>query len=244
MLVDRDKPQKLYSQIYDILKKKIENDAWPVQSQIPTEESLCTEYGVSKATIRLALSELARQGYLKRIQGKGTFVSRKAVPEGLRLLSSFRDFMLEAGINFTTRVLAQTVMMPTDDLDRKLNVTMEQHLIYIKRLRSVDDEPVLLQETFIPRHICPPMLQEDVANDSMIDVLEKKHGVTITKVKDYFDITYLNAEESGIFGLHEGSASLLLTQLFFSGDTRIMYTRSVKRPDRFKLYLELDRKPA
>ncbi len=242
MQIDREKSQKLYAQIYEILKKRIETAEWPVDFQIPTEENLCTLFGVSKATIRLALSELARQGYLRRIQGKGTFVSRRAVPDGLRLLSSLREFMLEAGINFTTTVLAQTVMMPTDDLDRKLNVTMEQHLIYIKRLRSVDSGPVLLQETYVPYHVCPPLLQENVAEESMIDLLEKKHGVTITKVKDYFDITFLNAEEAGLFGLHEGSAALLLTQLFFSGETRIMYTRSVKRPDRFKLYLELDRR--
>ena len=65
-------------------------------------------------------------------------------------------------------------MMPTDDLDIKLNIPENKHVIYIKRLRTVDNEPVLLQEAYIPYHICPPLLNEDVANNSLFDILSKK----------------------------------------------------------------------
>ncbi len=241
-LVNRDKPQKLYVQLFEILREKIENNEWRVGSQIPIEDELCKTYDVSKATVRFAVLELARQGYLVRQQGRGTFVCKRIIPEGLTMSASFKELMLEKGISFSTEVLAQTVMMPTDDLDVKLNITEDKHVIYIKRLRRVDEEPVLLQESFIPRHICPPLLQEDVGNHSLLELFEKKHQITITRVKDFIEVAYSKPEESKLLGLPKGSPVLLLEQLFYSGDTCIMFTRSIKRPDRFRLFFEFEKK--
>src|SRR5512138_1788977 len=114
--IDRDNPQKLYLQLHAILKGRIERGEWPVESQIPTEEELCRLFDVSKATVRIAVAELVREGYLRRRQGKGTFVCKRVIPEGLSMLTSFKENMLEAGVVFETRVLAQTVVMLTEDL--------------------------------------------------------------------------------------------------------------------------------
>lgn len=241
-LIDREDSQKLYVQLYEILKGRIETGEWAVASQIPTEEELCKNYDVSKATVRLAIAELARQGYLKRQQGKGTFVCKRIIPEGLSMLTSFKENMLEARVAFSTKVLAQTIVMPTDDLDIKLNISEDKHIVYIKRLRSVDEEPVLLQETYIPHQICPSLLEEDLENNSIHELLEKKYGNKITKIQGYIGIAYLNKDEGGLLGLPEGSCALLLEQYFYSGDSQITYTRSVKRPDRFRFFIEFDRK--
>lgn len=240
--IDRDKPQKLYVQLLEILKKKIESGEWPVSSQIPTEEDLCKIYGVSKATVRLAVIDLVRQGYLRRQQGSGTFVCKRVISEGLTMLTSFGELMLDAGVKFDTEVLVQTVMMPIDDLDVKLGISEDSHIIYIKRLRTVDKEPVLIQETYIPHQICPSLLQEDVAGESLIKLFDKKYGITITKVQDFIEIAYLNDEERKILGSLECSAALLLSQYFYSGDTVVMYSRSVKHPERFRFFAEYERK--
>jgi GntR family transcriptional regulator len=241
-IVDRDKPQKLYIQLFDILKKKIVENEWPVGSQIPVEDELSRMYEVSKATVRLAVLELARQGYLMRQQGRGTFVCKRIIPEGLTMSASFKELMLEKGIAFSTQVLAQTVMMPTDELELKLHITEDKHIIYIKRLRLVDNEPVLLQESYIPHHICPPLLQEDVTDNSLFELFEKKFGITITLVKDFIEVAHAKLDESKLLGLPSDSPVLLLEQLFYSGETQIMYTRSVKRPDRFRFSLEFKKK--
>jgi len=242
MIINRDKPQKLYIQVFDNLKKKFESGELAVGSQIPVEEELCKIYGVSKATIRLAVLELVRQGYLMRQQGKGTFVCKRVIPEGLTMSASFKELMLEAGVSFTTSVLAQTVMMPVDDLDIKLAMPENRHIIYIKRLRAVDNEPVLLQEAFIPYHICPDIIKEDVANNSLFELFEKRYKITITKVKDYIEVTHSKKDEGELLGLSAGAPVLLLEQHFYSGDDQIMYMRTVKKPDRFRLFLEFEKK--
>lgn len=240
--VDRKNPQKLYVQLFEILKSRVETGEWGVDSQIPTEEELCRNYDVSKATVRLAIAELARQGYVKRQQGKGTFVCKRIIPEGLSMVTSFKELMLEAGVSFSTKVLAQTVIMPVEDLDINLDIAEDKHVVYIKRLRLIDNEPILLQETYMPHYICPLTLEEDLENNSLLDIIEKKCGLKITSVQDYIGITYLNNEEGRLLGLKEGDAALLLEQFFYSGENKINYTRSIKRPDRFRFFIELERK--
>ena len=241
-LIDREDHQKLYFQLYEILKKKIESNEWLVGSQIPTEDELCKMFSVSRATVRTAVLELVRQGYLKRQQGKGTFIHKNYVSEGLTMLTNFRELLFEEGLNFTTNVLARTVMMPIDDLDVKLDIPKDKHIIYIKRLRSIDNEPVLLQETYIPYHICPLLLEEDIEHQSLFELFEKKYGIKITRVKNYIEISPLHPDEKQLVGLPEGSSAILLNQYFYSGDTLVMFTRSIKRTDRIKFLMELERK--
>ena len=241
-LIDREDHQKLYLQLLHIIKRKIEGGEWPVGSQIPTEEELCAMFNVSRATVRTAVLELVRQGYLKRQQGKGTFIHKNILSAGLAMLTNLKELMFEEGIDLTTKVMARTVMMPVDDLDVKLNIPPDKHIIYIKRLYSVDEEPVLLQETYVPYHLCPLLLEDDIEHHSLFDIFEKNYGIKITKVDNHIDITHLTLNEGRAIGLGEGTAAILLTQHFYSGDTLIMYARSVKRPDRFQFYIDLERK--
>jgi len=160
------------------------------------------------------------------------------------MLTSLRELLFEEDLHFTTRVLDCTVMMPVDDMDIKLNIGKDKHIMYIKRMRSIENEPALLQETYIPYHLCPFLPGEDIESNSLFDLLGKKYGIKITRVKNYIEIACLRADEARLLSLTEGAPAVLLTQYFYSGDTLVMYTRSIKRTDRFKFLMALERKAA
>ena len=242
LVIDRDNPKKLYVQLLEILKDKIEDGEWAVDTQIPTEDELCKTYEISKATVRQAVASLVRNGYLLKQQGRGTFVCKRVIPEGLSMLTSFRELMLEAKVVFSTKVLAQTVLMPTDDLDIKLDIPEDTHVIYLKRLRVVEDEPILLQESYLPYHICPQLLQDDLEENSLLEILEDKYQIKITKVQEFIEIAPVTDNEGDLLGLQPGTPALLLEQRFFAGTREIMYTRSLKRPERFRFSIERERK--
>jgi GntR family transcriptional regulator len=92
--------------------------------------------------------------------------------------------------------------------------------------------------------VCPLLLEDDIDNNSLFDLFEKKYGIKITKVNNFMEITHLSQDEARLTGLAEGSPAILLTQYFYSGETLVMYTRSIKRTDRFKFLMELERKAA
>ncbi len=235
-LINRENLQKLYLQLCEIIKRKIESQEWGVGSQIPTEDELCKMYDVSRATVRAAVLELVRQGYLYRQQGKGTFVKQLTTDE-LIMLTSFRELMLEPGVEFSTEVRVQTTMMPIGTIGNLLNISLDKHIIYIKRLTVVEGKPVIIQEIHIPLHICTDLLHENVAANSLFGLF-KKYKIEITRLRNYFGITYLSAEEAQTFNLTEGAPTMLLNQLFFSGETPVMYIRSVKRHDSFGFAIE------
>ncbi|OGQ94345.1 MAG: hypothetical protein A2521_13140 [Deltaproteobacteria bacterium RIFOXYD12_FULL_57_12] len=239
--IDRDKPKKLYVQVFEILKARIESNEWPVGTQIPVEEELCKIYAVSKATIRLAVLELVRQGYLIRRQGRGTFVCERLASKGPAMSASFKAIMPENEPGLATRIMAQTVMMPVDDVGAKLNIPDDKHLIYIKRLSVRENEPVMIQESFLPHSLCPQLLRDEITKTSLLDLLEDKYELPITRIAENFDVTELSSEESKQLGLPAGAAALLLEQHFFSNDRQIMYVRSVIKPGGIRFSIEFNK---
>jgi len=105
--VDRESQQKLYVQMYSIIKDKIEQREWPAGSQIPTEDELCMSYNVSKATVRMAIADLVRNGYLRKQQGKGTFVSHALPDLGITMKTKLTEDMFGEGVVARKEVLVK-----------------------------------------------------------------------------------------------------------------------------------------
>jgi len=241
-LISRDEHEKLYLQLFEILKRKIENGEWTSGMQIPTEEQLCKTFNVSRATVRNAVLELVRQGYLIRQQGKGTFVSRSFISEGLIMTAVFKKLWVEDDSVFSKEVIAKTVMMPVSGLSEELGVSENRHVIYLKVLWESNKEPSILQESFIPFNICPQILEEDIETQSIIDLFDKKYSIKITSVHNFFEIFSLNKELAQSLQIAEGSPVILMTQKVFSGDTVVLLNKFYKRSDSNKLFIAFQRK--
>ncbi len=241
-LLSRGEHEKLYMQLFEILKRKIENKEWPTGTQIPTEEQLCKMFNVSRATVRNAVLELVRQGYLVRQQGKGTFVSKSYVSEGLIMIAVFKKLWVEDDSLYSKEILAKTVMMPIEGLAKELNIPENKHVIYIKALWLFKKDPSILQESFIPLSICPKILEEDLSSQSIIDLLEKKYSIKTTDVHVYFNLVSLNKEMAQPLQIPEGSPAIFMIQKVFSGDTIILLNKFYKKGDDSKLFIAFQRK--
>lgn len=241
-LISRDEHEKLYLQLFEILKRKIESGEWASGMQIPTEEQLCKMFNVSRATVRNAVLELVRQGYLIRQQGKGTFVSRNFISEGLIMTAVFKKLWVEDESIFSKEVVAKTVMMPVGGLSEELGVHESRHVIYLKVLWRSNKEPSILQESFVPFNICPQLLEEDIETQSIIDLFDKKYSIKITKVYNFFELFSLNKELAQSLQIAEGSPVILMTQKVFSGDTVVLLNKFYKKSDSNKLFIAFQRK--
>ena len=72
--LDKNSPIPLYYQLYTLLLNRIKEGELRPGDMLPTEVSLVEEYRVSRATVRQAILDLARNGYVVRENSKGTFV--------------------------------------------------------------------------------------------------------------------------------------------------------------------------
>ncbi|MEW5746533.1 MAG: GntR family transcriptional regulator [Nitrospirota bacterium] len=238
--VDRDSQQKLYVQIYSIIRGKIEKGEWPGGVQIPTEDELCRTYDVSKATIRIAIAELVRDGYLKRQQGKGTFVTPSTPHLGVAMKTRLTEDMFGEGVKTERELLARGVMESTEDVTPYLGAA--EAIYYILCKRMVEGEPAYIEESFIPLPMFPGIEDEDICRTSFYDLIQEKAVRKIYKVIQTIGVTELRGNVADILRVPENAPGLLLHRLLIGSDgTPIAYTRLYGSGTKYKIQTEFER---
>ena len=102
MKLDKESTVSLYIQLMHVIKEQIHNGTYLEGEQIPTEGELSKMYNISRITIRRAIEELCQQGYLKKIQGKGTFVEAPKI---------YRKLEQDNNISFTEACIHRVHML-------------------------------------------------------------------------------------------------------------------------------------
>ena len=142
--------QPLYDQLVDILSEKIEHEC-VAGDMLPSERELSERYGLSRTTVRLALQELESLGLVVRQHGRGTFVSDRSVQAtNLTQSYSFTEQMRELGRNPKTTILEFAEMEADKNLAEHMGVRLGEKLFKIKRLRSADDVPMMVERSYLP----------------------------------------------------------------------------------------------
>jgi GntR family transcriptional regulator len=152
--IDRESKQKLYVQMYSIIKERIEKREWQNSSQIPTEEELCKTYDVSKATVRMAISELVRNGFLRKQQGKGTFVTALRQHLEVAMKTKLTEDMFGEGVKAKKEVVQKELKEASEEMKSVFNLSgqsSESAIMYsIVCKRVVNGETAYLEESFVP----------------------------------------------------------------------------------------------
>jgi GntR family transcriptional regulator len=238
--IDRQSQQKLYVQVYLIIKDKIEKGDWPSATQIPTEDELCRAYDVSKATIRIALSELVRDGYLTRQQGKGTFVAFTMPDFGMAMKTSLTEDMFGKEVHAQKEILMKGIKKPSDDVRTYLRI--DDSIFYVLCKRIVERKPAFLEESFFPLFIFPGIENEDICQSSFYKLAQKKSARRIARVLQTIESTEIEGDAADILKLKSGSPAILLHRLLTdSQGGPIAYTRLIGGGKTYKIRTEFER---
>jgi len=238
--VDRESQDKLYVQIYNIIKGKIEKGDWPSETLIPSEDELCRIFEVSKATLRSAISELVRDGYLKRQQGKGTFVTYRVPHVGLNMKTIMRDDILGEEVGVRKELLEKGVGEPPEEVKEYLGAEGSIYWILCKGI--VKGETAYLEESFVPLSIYPGIPHEDICHDSFYDLIQEKAIRKIFKVIQTCEVVKIKEKIARILRLKEGSPTLALHRLLVSSNgSPIAFTRFFIGEKKYKIQMEFER---
>lgn len=238
--IEQDSIIPLYHQLKEILKEKIESNFWTSDEKIPSEYELLTQYNVSRNTVKAAIDTLVQDGLLYRIQGKGTFVAKPKFEQSLSGFYSFSNVMKEKGMNPKDVIISINETFATPTEARQLQVEENCKLTELRRLRCANEEPIILETSYIPKFLVHHISQEEIEKTSLYDYMALKYGVVVTSAKEIFEPILIDDYESQYLDVKKGFPALLLDRIAYNskGDP-VEFCRSIVRGDRCRFYTEL-----
>lgn len=229
----------LYSQLMDILLDKIENKM-EENEKIPSEREICEIYDVSRTTVRQAISELEREGYIYKKHGKGTFVSSQRFNQDLEGFYSFTEEMKKLGKVPSSKVVKFEILTSSNEITKKMKLNQSDLVYKFTRLRLADGEPMILETTYMPYNIFPGITKENLNTTALYDIFKDSFNERVEYAEEMFLPVLANEAEAKYINVEVGSPSLKITRYAFNKLNKIIeYTVSLARGDRFKYHLKL-----
>lgn len=227
-----------YFQIRADILAKIGRGEIQEGDRISSENQLAKEYGVSRPTVRQALDELVFSGFLRREQGRGTFVAPKKITGDLLSYAPFVEEVTESGMQGRAKVLNKKLIQATDEVARLLDISSDSEIIEVIGLRLADGEPVTLRTSYYPYERFPDLLTEELQNHSMYETM-RHYGIQMTRATQTFQVVQARELEAKYLEVDVGFPLILWEGLMYSLDNRpFELTRALYRSDRYEFRIE------
>lgn len=236
-------PIPLYYQIKTRLLEAIENGQLKPGDRVPSERELTERFSVSRMTARQALTELESQGYLFRVQGKGTFVATPKLEQPLAGLTSFTEDMRRRGLEPGAEVLAAEEVSAGKKVAKLLGIAETAPIFRLERLRTAGGEPMALETSHVAVALCPGLLESEFRNQSLYRILADRCGIRLVKATQSLEAVPATAYEAEILHVREGTPLLLMERVSQDGAGQpVEFVRSLYRGDRYRFTTELMRR--
>ena len=189
-----------YQQIAKIIRKRIQEGVYPVDSLIPDQVTLSKEFDVSRMTMKKALDILAMEGLIYRQRGAGTFVMKNALINQLDTKAEEYDGLTKQlpDKKITSKIIYYDIEFPSEKVMEQLMLKENQPVYKLIRLRCLEGQPYVLEHTYMPSDIVTG-LTEDILLGSIYRYLKEDLGLVFggafrkihaDKASEY-DIDYL-----------------------------------------------------
>ena len=239
-MIDKNSPVPIYHQLEEFIKLQIETGEWKPMQPIPSERELSEIYHISRMTVRQALNNLVKDGFLFRKKGTGTFVAERKVEQVLQGLTSFSEDMLERGMTPRSEILSYEKVAASRFVAQKLEIEENQIVLKIERIRLADNMPMALETAYMPLPFTAGLTKE-LAKDSIYDYIEKQ-GLKIDEAYQQLEAVSANLMDAKYLQIEEGSPVLKITRITYLEDrTPFEYVKSSFRADRYRFYNILKR---
>lgn len=231
-----------YIDIKNCLKQAILNKEYRVGDKIPSERELAAQFEVTRVTLQKAMHMLEQEGFIERIHGKGMFVT-KVIADNVYLLNngtsdSILGFSREFkdNVKVSSRLISLKTIKAGEYIASQLDIDENDDLHYIRRVRLVDNIPVLVEDSYIPCTVIDIIPESVLQNGSLYEYIENKTG---RKIKFYNSVIEASLFDDTLSALLERESGLPMLKV--SGITKLEdgktfnYSISYNRADKFKI---------
>ncbi len=154
-----------YKIIENDILERINSGEYSENTMLPTEQVLSKKYSCSRVTVRQALNNLSSNGFIRKVQGSGSFVNKSKTIHRTPLLKSFTEEIIELGKVPSTIVNTFSITDAGETISKKIGIAPTDKAYYIERTRYVDNEAVLFERTFMSVDL-HPNLSMKILSDS------------------------------------------------------------------------------
>lgn len=239
-ILDRNSPIPLYYQVKQNLLEKLENGTWKPGDLVPSEQELQETYGVSRITVRQALTELTHEGRFERHRGQGTFVANKPLVHNPSKRVSITELMREQDIEPVWQIRQRDFVTPLPNVQEQLGVRSNSKVYFVDYLLSADKEPIGRHLTYLTK---PVAESENVASLSDADLgsffraLPNREGIQTNRT---IQSVAASSEEAKLLKIRTGQPILSIEVTYSDADGNpLEHLRANYRGDRFKFQLDI-----
>ncbi len=219
-------------------------DGLPPGTPVAPERALSQQFNISRTTVRQALHDLAVEGRIVRMQGRGTFVAAPKVTQGLQLTSYTQD-MIAQGLRPGSRLIDITITEAEADVAAALGLHEGAEVTRVERVRFANDEPMAVETVYLDHHRFPGIAEQLSAGTSLYALLEDQYGVVPVTGAQTIETVLAPPAASRMLGTDSSTPMLLLTRTSKDANNLpVEYVRSLYRGDRFRLTAQLTRPQA
>ncbi|ODC03509.1 histidine utilization repressor [Terasakiispira papahanaumokuakeensis] len=223
----------LYLQIQQHLLEHILGGTWPAHHQIPPEEQLARDFGVSRMTANKAIRDLVQKGYLTRQPGLGTFVTDRKAESSLVEVYNIADEVRERGHHYSNRVLVCEAIEADDEVALRLGVRLGSRVFQSLLVHLEDETPIQLENRYVNPRWVPNYLTSDFSVHTPNEVLVA--ACPITDVEHIVEALLVDAQTAEWLDIETSTPCLSMSRRTWSGEQLISYARLLHPGNRYKL---------
>ena len=236
-------PQPMYYQLKHIIIDKIQSGELKADDRLPTESEFCKQYGVSKAPVRQALSELEDEHYIYKIRGKGSFVLSGYIKQKGDQLKSFSEGIIALGHTPGAQLIEKKMMKADPETARNLNIAEGDEVLSVVRLRFIDGEIYSLNYSHFSLAQFPELDEVDFGATSMVEEIRNKLGAEMTVATVILEATATSHKMSKLLKRKVGSPLLQMNRTTYFRinqlEQALEFVRVYFVPDKYKFEVTL-----
>ncbi|MCU0514716.1 MAG: GntR family transcriptional regulator [Anaerolineae bacterium] len=212
----------LHQQFETRIKTLIEEGVWQPGDQIPSERDLMQQAGISRATVRQALSALVHDGILEKAHGRGTFVRRTRFEQPLTIVYSFSQQLRSLGVTLEDELLERVRLPASPEMARRLAVPVDEPLICLKRLRRVNRVPLMVNIAYLPYALCPALLHEPLEGSLYVH-LTTHYNLTIVSATDRLEAVPADSTIARLLAVPRRAPLMYVERTAYAADQAIVH---------------------
>ena len=230
----------LYRQIQSDLRERVSSGELSPGAQVETEQELMSRYGVSRATVRQALSGLVAEGLLEIRRGRGTFVHGAALEHRLGGFYTFSREIERHGMRPGTRVRDIGLEAADETVAEGLGLPAGTPVVALARVRLADDQPIVTETSYLPATRFGGLETVDFTSASLYETLTAAYGVRPIRARETFVPVLLGPVDAEVLGGDAGDPVLSVERTTYDVDGVIIeFCQSILRADRYRYSVEL-----